>query len=168
VDKVDKQNGGLRTSKVLDHTLEEALAYWISPMGKVVEVHKSHAEVVDDDRALFGLSDEYVEEIIRVYGAFFDGGETRKIIFGRLFKEGWIRLRYVPCGSFVSWTIQFDPSVESSQERIASWARSMIALKLRNGNENVRALDATGQWEWGGQVKGTWVSVKDLAEGWHP
>ena len=141
-----------------------APAFWISPLGEVIEVHTSHAEVVNNNRTLFNLSEEYVNSIIREKGVLFDGGEARKEIFGLLFERGWIRLRYVPSGRFVSWTIQFDSRVKGCLSLISIWAQRMIEWAPLNGRENIRALDSTGNFLWGGMLKGQWVSLKDVSE----
>lgn len=101
--------------------IEIADAYWISPAGMIRPVVESHIDDIVNCPADFGLDDGYVSDMFAKYGeSIRTEKHARDEIVLRLFKDGWIRIRYYSGVNFFS--IELGALTKRNREYLFEWA----------------------------------------------
>ena len=147
--------------------VEHTKAYWISPSGEIISVPMKHIDMVREDPTQFGLSQEYVDDMIEKHGKLYDGSKSRDAIMTRLMEDGWVRIRKVDsrqAGSF--WTVQLDAKGNNiprvAKNNVVNWAMSMLNSGDKYKNQNVIALNLKGERLFGGNTPQTWKTLQDV------
>jgi len=100
-------------------------AYWISPVGKIMEVEQRHIVTICNHPEWFGLEKKYLEKIFKKHKEPTGWeGVARGEIMTELMKKNWIRVRYVERPT--KWVIEFWQRNELVKNHILKFINIMI------------------------------------------
>jgi len=133
--------------------LKNSNAFWLSNVGKIIDVPMTHIDDIRDNPEDFGLTKKYLDSIKQKYGNIYDGSKSRDVIMTDLLKNGWIRIRKVKSG-YQHWTIQLYSSSRgvprTAKKYLVNWAKKMIKANKSLGYDAVVVMDQKGNILFGG------------------
>lgn len=147
--------------------VDQNKAYWLSPSGEIIAVPMTHIDMIRENPERFGLSQEYIDEMIKEHGRLYDGSKSRDVVMSRLMAEGWVRIRKVDSRQGSYWTVQLNTGMGDRIPRIPknnvkNWAMSMMTSADKYKNHDAIALNQKGQVLFGGNTRSTWKTLEDL------
>jgi len=100
-----------------------AIAYWISPKGKIIDVQSKHIAEVIRYPEKFGLNREAIDFIYDTYNERIgQEGKARYQIMMLLFNKGWIRLRRYK----QFWSINVKKLAGRTKSYVTDWAQKVL------------------------------------------
>jgi len=124
-------------SKVIDKN--PSLILWYKNDREVYQFDDLHIHFIIQNPKVFGLTLEEIEAVYKRHGENIGTeGAAREEILNRVFKEGWVRLRYSTDGV---WFIEVDEYTRR-KEKIKNCLHFLLRVKQKMGFDNeVRIMD---------------------------
>ena len=99
--------------------------FWIAPSGDIIQVPKSHIDMVVANPEKFRMSKEEIKKLYEKYNEpIGHEGKAREEILSDLIKDGWIRIRYIDRTD--SFTVQLDRLSERKKNQLYAFASEAI------------------------------------------
>ena len=102
-----------------------AMAYWISPTGKIIDAEISHINYVFKNPEKFNLTRKYIEKVYKKTNEPIGwDGFAKDNLVREILKLGWIRARYYDKGG---WTIQAQNLNKKTKDNIWDFVEMLFS-----------------------------------------
>jgi hypothetical protein len=119
---------------------ENTNAFFLSPKGTLIPVHKKHINDVIKYPKKFGLSKAKIQEVFDRYGEPLGfEGKARNEILVNLIRSGWIRMRNCPKQGF--WAVNVFKLTNRVKSSLQQWASALVKNKSVDRYAEVRIAD---------------------------
>jgi hypothetical protein len=136
-------------------TMKDSNAYWISPIGELVAVGKTHIDEVIDYPKFFGYTDEKIKALYKKYKEPMRlEGKARNDIVHDLIRKNWIRIRYDhgdDCYHIEIWQL-----TKPQKDHLQAWACGLSEINDKRKYSQAGIIENST-----GEIK--LISVQDLA-----
>lgn len=106
-----------------------ALAQWISPRGKLIDVGTTHIDMVIKNPNKFGFTIDQIKKIHKKHKEKLGSeGDAREEIIVDIIKQGWIRTRRYDRQSY--WSVSIKSLDNKTKGFLWQWSKQLLKKKI--------------------------------------
>lgn len=106
-----------------------ALAHWISPRGKLLDVGTTHIDMIIKHPNKFGWTSDRIKKIYKKHKEKLGSeNQAREEIIVDVIKQGWIRTRKYSRQGY--WSVTINSLSSKTKEILWQWAKQILKKKI--------------------------------------
>jgi len=110
--------------------IEDASAYWISPIGKILKVGITHVDVICDCPEAFGFALDEVKAVYKKFGEpLRSEAHARDFLIEKALKDGWTRIRFNPMEDV--YHIELNELTNKYKDYLWAWAEALTNVNQK-------------------------------------